>query len=196
MGVDNNYAIKLLKAVNGLCNAPREWHDTVNRDMIALGFRPLSMEPCVWTYWVSGADSHIAMICFIHVDDMVCGVLDGSAVTSRKMKAIETMYRWGRWEMAAFDQCGSDLVQLRDGSILQSLERACKKVAPIELGGSRAAKDEELLSVRSQTACRAALASLQFLASQGMCWLSADISILAGFVPKGTRGLANKSTSW
>ena len=84
-------------------------------------------------------------------------------------------------------------MQLTDGTILQSLERATRKVAMIELdGGAKRAHDNEKLSPKGQTQCRAALGSLQFLASQGLCWLSADISILSGFIPQATRGLVKK----
>ena len=190
LGVTDEYVVKLWKAVYGLCNAPREWYETVNSDMLRLGWTPVSMEPCAWTLWENG---RLVAVAFIHVDDMVVGVAEGNVFVDRKMKEVEALYRWGRWEHTSFDQCGADLLQLKDGTIMQSLERATKKVAMIELpGGSRAAKDDEKLSLKGQTLCRAALGSLQFLASQGMCWLSADVSIMSGHVPTATRGLIKK----
>ena len=73
LGVDERYVIRLLKAVYGLCNAPREWYETVNRDMIRLGWQPVVMEPCVWTLWQS---DKIVAVAFIHVDDMVVGTAE------------------------------------------------------------------------------------------------------------------------
>jgi hypothetical protein len=155
----------------------------VNKDMLKLGWTAVTMEPCVWTLWHHG---EIVAVSFIHVDDMVVGVAESNAFVNKAMCEVEKLYRWGRWEHTTFDQCGSDLVQLKDGTILQSLERATKKVSMIELAAQdRKGKDEDSLSPRGQTLCRAALGSLQFLASQGLCWLSAEISILAGHVPIG-----------
>ena len=86
-------------------------------------------------------------------------------------------------------------MQQQDGTILQSMERATRKVAMIELAvDGKRAKGDEKLTPKGQTQCRAALGSLQLLASQGWCWLSADINILAGYVPQATRAWSRIST--
>ena len=82
---------------------------------------------------------------------------------------------------------------MADFTITLSYKKAAAKVHMIEgwkppAGG----RIDDLLPPRGITACRAAIGSLQFLASQGMGLIAADTSILASYCNEGTYGLVTK----
>ena len=51
LNVPINSAVRIVKAVYGLGNAPRSWFFSVHRSLTGIGGKQLMSVPCVWTQW-------------------------------------------------------------------------------------------------------------------------------------------------
>lgn len=184
LNLGEDQIVRLLKAVYGLCNAPLEWFLCIDEWFKSHGWRAVELEPCLWMlYDVTGKCVGIAAI---HVDDLLVAGLEDArdSLFTKTMAELKRDFKWGSWEDTTFIQCGVRYTQFEDGSLACTFVEAAMKVELID--GRFASKAFKGRHGELQTACRAALGSLQFLASQGMFWLSAAVSILQSEVPTAT----------
>ncbi|CAI7748406.1 unnamed protein product [Closterium sp. NIES-53] len=72
----------LLQPVNGLCQAPREWHDTLRTTLAALGFAPSTTHMSVFLH----IDPTLPLFYLVYVDDLVFATADTEALTLVKVE--------------------------------------------------------------------------------------------------------------
>ncbi|CAI7740846.1 unnamed protein product [Closterium sp. NIES-53] len=65
----------LRRPVYGLCQVPREWHETLRTTLAALGFHPSSADPSLFVR--SGPTPFFVLV---YVDDLVFATLDRAAL--------------------------------------------------------------------------------------------------------------------
>ena len=192
-GLKEGEVLRLLKAVYGLCNAPLEWYLCINQWFLDHGWRSVDLEPCMWI--LHDEAGKLRGIAIIHVDDLLIAgdeqITKGNPFPD-SVKQLKEDFRWGAWESGSFIQCGLRYTQLDDGTICMTFSEASRKIEPISekfaKKGAVAGREHELL----KTECRRALGSLQFVATQGMFWLSAGVSILQSEVPTADAELVKK----
>ncbi|CAI7906863.1 unnamed protein product [Closterium sp. NIES-54] len=73
----------LRRPVYGLCQAPREWHDTLRTTLAALGFAPLTADPSLF---LRTDTSLLPFYVLMYVDDLVFTSADTEAMTLVKSK--------------------------------------------------------------------------------------------------------------
>jgi len=188
-GLRDDECLRLLKAVYGLVNAPLEWFLCINQWFLDHGWKAVQLEPCLYVL-----HNDVGKLCgaaCIHVDDLLIAGWEDICRNKKdnpfppSMSTIRGAFKWGSWEQDTFIQCGIRYTQLDTGEICLTFQEAAKKVPLIE------AKFEKKQQVfggsekeRVQTLCRTSFGSWQFLATQGMFWISAAVSILQGHVPE------------
>ncbi|CAI7854384.1 unnamed protein product, partial [Closterium sp. NIES-53] len=67
----------LRRPVYGLCQAPRDWHDTPRTTLAALGFAPLTADPSLYLFTDTSLPSFYILV---YVDDLVFATADSKAL--------------------------------------------------------------------------------------------------------------------
>ncbi|CAI7873042.1 unnamed protein product [Closterium sp. NIES-53] len=70
--------IYLRRPVYGLCQAPREWHDTLRTTLVALGFAPATADPSLFLRTDTSLPPFYVLV---YVDDLVFATADTEALT-------------------------------------------------------------------------------------------------------------------
>ena len=83
--------IRLLKAVYGLVNAPREWYHRVATGLRNLTGEESVMEPCLWTF--RGENGVIHALCLVYVDDFMLACSD-SPFGKHVFESMNNLYEW------------------------------------------------------------------------------------------------------
>jgi hypothetical protein len=58
--------LKMNKSIYGLKQAPKQWFEVLNKNLIIIGFIPLKYEPCIYIYTRDNGDKYFL---FLYVDD-------------------------------------------------------------------------------------------------------------------------------
>ena len=151
LGVPVGSAVKIVKAVYGLGNAPRSWFYTVHRKLTQLGGRQSTSEPCIWTFTDPETGKVYANV-GAYVDDfLVCGQHSNEKYMALRQE-IATMFRWGAWEKGNFMMCGVQITQALDFSFSLNQEKFVKEKLNLiefdERRGERPATEREMSQLR------------------------------------------------
>ncbi|CAI7866007.1 unnamed protein product [Closterium sp. NIES-53] len=76
----------LRRPVYGLCQTPREWHDTLRTTLAALGFAPLTADPLLFLHTDTTLPPFYVLV---HVDDLVFATADMEALALVKAELQE-----------------------------------------------------------------------------------------------------------
>ena len=66
---------RLLKLFYGLTSAPRAWWLDITQKLSQLGWKPVSIDQCMWCRYSD--DGELKGVIGIHIDDFLIGVADG-----------------------------------------------------------------------------------------------------------------------
>ena len=125
----SNEIVQLRKKACGQCDAPEEWFDEVTRKLTNAGWIAMTLELCLWML----CEKRItACLAFCNGDDTVVGAHPWSPLAQRKFEELQAAWKWGSRDVNECVQTEVLITPLADGSILQSLQRAAKKVTMIE----------------------------------------------------------------
>eukprot|EP00959_Pyramimonas_sp_CCMP1952_P472605 9500312-Pyramimonas_sp.AAC.1 len=117
LGLRSGQAAILKKSAYGLVQAPRAWHQAVNRKLKDLGWRQLESDPCAWVLTSpSTADGpdYIVAIALSHVDDFLFAGREADKIWLEARRQVMGAFRWTEWEYDTFTQCGVDISQKAD----------------------------------------------------------------------------------
>ena len=160
MNLKDGELVLLLKAVYGLCYAPREWYGEVDRKFQTHGWKATKLEPSVWGFYSKG---RLAALAATHVDDLIDGIDEGCSAAMAAFKQVKAFWDWGEGEHDHFIQTGLEITQLRDKTIHISFERAARKVDMIEgCTRTRRGASTDTLPPAGVTAGRAVVVGLQW----------------------------------
>ena len=128
---------KLNKSVYGLVDAPLQWYEALNEDIVAIGGVRLPYDKCAWM-WYADDDSLLAMLC-AHVDDLYC-FTDPSFEDSLLVK-LRALFPVGKEKKGDFIYCGLQVSTELDGngkvtSILVDQWTYIDKILPMEISPS------------------------------------------------------------
>jgi hypothetical protein len=176
-------AVKIVKAVYGLGNAPRSWFYSVHRKLTQLGGRQSTSEPCIWTF-TDPKTGEVYGNVGAYVDDfLICGKHSDERFMKLRSE-IATMFRWGAWEKGNFTMCGVQITQAQDFSFTLSQERFVReKLNLIEFDdkrGERPATEKEISQLRG--VCGA----LQWKVTQTGPQLASSLSAIQGQITTAT----------
>ena len=163
----------LLKAVYGLVDAPREWWLCLDGHFVESGWLGIGMEPCCWRLY---EDGKLVAMAICHVDDLLISGKEDSEAFRKACASLKERFKWGAWEHTQFLQCGLEYTQFEDGHIELNCKAAVERIELIPCG--RIARRP--LTDREKTSCRAALGSLQYVATQLLYWICGEVSLLQG----------------
>lgn len=175
-------AIKVLKGVYGLVDAPRLWCKKVVQDMKALGAKQSELDPAMFTWHKPSGE--VSGIVVWHVDDTVMG---GDADWTKKvLPRMKDIYPWGSWEEGKFKFCGLEVEQAPKG-IRLGQEDYVDKMKLIDLNEARRALvtddpakplDQRTLNPKGVTVYKATAAAAQWLAGQTRTDLAGEVSLV------------------
>ena len=177
---------RLLKAVCGVTNAPREFYKDVKRKVESgeIHAVPILGDACVWLLIVPEGQADACKLVgyiFIHVDDFVI-LGDRAHPWFRTVRdRIRSLYRWGLWEMDNFRFAGVDL-RTTSGGFTLSQEHYSATIPDLDLPYKRIHDKSDDpshgLVPAEVTKCKGSLGALQWLATQTQPLLSARVGLL------------------
>ncbi|CAK0788366.1 unnamed protein product [Prorocentrum cordatum] len=171
----------LKKSAYGLVQAPRAWHQAVNKKLQELGWRQLESDPCVWilTRFISeGQPEYIIGMALSHVDDFLFAGRDGDDVWAHAKKSIMDAFRWTEWEYGKFTQCGVDIHQREDYSFRLDQKTYLEQIVEIEVPPDRRRQPSSPVTSSEKSQFRAATGSLQWKGTQTGPDILAELSLL------------------
>ena len=175
--------LRIMKAVYGLLNAPREWNRSLCEFLVSDGWRQNKLDQCLFE-WIEHDEvtGHLGL----HVDDVLC-TGRGESFDSA-LERLKTRFRFGTWENAQekpIMYCGCEIAQGADFSIRVRQTEYCSSVHEIPLSQERRSNPQDAISQEERTQMRQRLGALNWRATQTAPWLLATVSVLQGCVEQG-----------
>jgi len=181
LGVPVNTAVRIVKAVYGLGNAPRSWFFSVHRSLTGIGGIQLKSEPCIWNF--KDSNGKVIGVVAAYVDDFLIAGDHNNKEFLKIRTDIQNMYRWGAWSKGTFTMCGVKITQKLDYSfVLDQSKYAHEGLRLIEIpkGSDRPVNERELSQLR------AVLGALQWKATQTGPHIASSLNALQSQVTKAT----------
>ncbi|CAK0818505.1 unnamed protein product, partial [Prorocentrum cordatum] len=181
LGLRSGQAAILKKSAYGLVQAPRAWHQAVNRKLKDLGWRQLESDPCVWVLTSpSTADGpdYIVAIALSHVDDFLFAGREADKIWLEARRQVMGAFRWTEWEYDTFTQCGVDISQKADFGFTLSQATYTEQIEEIEVPAERRRQPSAPVTATEKSQFRAATGSLQWKGTQTGPDILAELSLL------------------
>ena len=192
LGAPADTRMYLVKPCYGQLDAPRRWWMEATRRLLNLGFRRHEMDPCMFCLYETDFDigrdqpspadrvlgpSRLCAIICIHVDDMLGGGYEESAVYQKVIADLKTAFTFREWQtQSKLEYCGASLEKTDVGWRLHHQEYL-HKVKPISLSRDRGPADQ--MTASEVTQFRGLLGALQWPAVQSQPHLQCSTSMLA-----------------
>lgn len=160
MSLNPGEICKLDKSAYGLIDAPFLWFQTLQEELIGLGFMPCPFDPCVFVLREPKSQK-LSGILGIHVDD---GIYGGDQYFQDQIAKLESKYPFGSKKSKNFTFTGIDLKQNPDNSIELSQSKYVKNINPITITTERRAQENEPVTEEERHLLRGLIGSLQYAA--------------------------------
>ena len=174
-------AVRIVKAVYGLGNAPRSWFYSVHRALTNINGLQLTSEPCIWKFTDTNGIT-IGLVAAYVDDFLIAGNHQNQEFLSLRDK-IKNLYRWGNWERGTFTMCGVKITQKLDYSFVLDQNKYVHEgltLIDIPKEADRPVNERELSQLR------AVLGALQWKATQTGPHISSSLNALQSQVTKAT----------
>ncbi|CAK0903294.1 unnamed protein product [Prorocentrum cordatum] len=181
LGLRSGQAAILKKSAYGLVQAPRAWHQAMNRKLKELGWRQLESDPCVWILTspsTTGRPDDIVAIALSRVDDFSFAGREADKTWQQARRQVTGAFRWTEWEYNTFTQCGVDVTQRADFGFTPSQAAYTEQIEEIEVPAERRRQLSSPVTVAEKTQFRAATGSLQWKGTQTGPNILAELSLL------------------
>ncbi|CAK0867695.1 unnamed protein product [Prorocentrum cordatum] len=182
-GVPGGTAVRLKKAVYGLCQAPKSWYESVDTLMEQLGGQRCVSDPCVWVF--SGENDNVFGVVGTHVDDFLIAGDGGVRWRDIEVK-LQKAFRWTPWEEGSFKQTGLSVMQTASGEITIHQKEFIDNITEINISQERRKQRDQKLTDKEMTMLRGALGEIQWVATQTMPKYQAQCSIFQSSGPMAT----------
>ena len=182
---------RLKKSAYGLIDAPFLWFQTLNEELVKLGFEPAPFDPCL--YVLRKSDGTPRGVIGVHVDDGLCG---GDAEFMNRLANLQEKYPFGSQKISDFVFTGIHLPQRSDMGIVLSQSDYVRKILPIAIDSNRRSQVEEKVNENERQQLRALIGSLQYASVNTRPDLASRLSFLQSQVNQakiGTLIEANKT---
>ena len=181
MNLRQNEICRLKKSAYGLIDAPYLWYQTLNEELLKLGFESAPFDPCL--YILRRADGSPRGALGIHVDDGLCG---GDEVFLSKLDLLQQKYPFGSQKMSDFVFTGIQLRQRSDMGIVMSQSEYVRKINPIKIESNRRSQTELKVNEEERQQLRALIGSLQYAAVNTRPDIASRLSFLQSKVNSAT----------
>ena len=188
MGLKSDEICRLKKSAYGLIDAPFLWFQTLNEELVKLGFEPSPFDPCL--YVLRKSDGTPRGVIGVHVDDGLCG---GDV---NRLAKLQEKYPFRSQKISDFVFTGIHLHQRSDMGIVLSQSDYVRKVLPIAIDSNRRSQVEEKVNENERQQFRALIGSLQYASVNTRPDLASRLSFLQSQVNQakvGTLIEANKT---
>eukprot|EP00435_Cladocopium_sp_Y103_P049938 s2127_g15.t1 len=183
---------KLDKSAYGLIDAPYLWFQTLQEELISLGFVACPFDPCVFVLRHPGTQ-RLSGVLGIHVDD---GIHGGDHYFQEQIAKLEAKYPFGSKKSRSFTFTGIDMKQNPDNSIELSQSQYVKNISPIQIKPERRAQETEVVTEEERHLLRGLIGSLQYAAVHTRPDLTSSLSLLQSQINSATVStllMANKT---
>ncbi|CAK0828505.1 unnamed protein product, partial [Prorocentrum cordatum] len=182
-GVPRGTAVRLKKAVHGLCQAPKSRHESVDTLMEQLGGQRCVSDSCVWLF--SGENDNVFGVLGTRVGDFL--IAGDGGVRWREIEAkLQKAFRWTPWEERSFKQTGLSVTQMACSEITIHQKEFIDNITEINIGQERRKQRDQKLTDKEMTMLRGALGEIQWVAMQTMPKYQAQCSIFQSSGPTAT----------
>ena len=192
MQLKSTEVCQLDKSAYGLIDAPYLWFQTLQEELLSLGFSPCPFDPCVFV--LRHPDSQeLSGILGIHVDD---GIHGGDGYFQKQISKLEAKYPFGSKKSRKFTFTGIDLQQNPDNSIELSQSQYVRNIHPISIKPERRAEETEPVTEEERHLLRGLIGSLQYAAVHTRPDLTSSLSNLQSQINRATIStliMANKT---
>ena len=191
MGLKSNEVCRLKKSAYGLIDAPFLWFQTLNEELIKIGFEPSPFDPCL--YVLRKSDGTPRGVIGVHVDDGLCG---GDSEFMARLAKLQEKYPFGSQKISDFIFTGIHLHQRSDMGIVLSQSDYVRKILPIAIESNRRSQIEEKVNEDERQQLRALIGSLQYASVNTRPDLASRLSFLQSQVNQASVGTlieANKT---
>ena len=181
-------ALRIRRAFYGLVNAPRAWYDHLAGTLQKIGYNRLQADQCVFILKDhTQAETPIVSVIGAHVDDLLVGGNEDSAVFQDAFQQIGKAYKWGKWEEDSFTFTGCQLRSYANGTIRISQEEYTDRwIEEIPLTAERMQQKKDKATAAEVSALRGCVGTMAWRASQTSPHFLADCGILLSEVPYST----------
>lgn len=173
---------RLDKSAYGLIDAPFLWFQTLQEELLKLGFVASPFDPCMFilrhpkTQKLSG-------VLGVHVDD---GIHGGDDYFHERISKLEAKYPFGSKKSRHFTFTGIDFHQNTDNSIELSQSKYVKNISPITLKPERRAQENAPVTEAERHLLRGLIGSLQYAAVHTRPDLNSSLSHLQSNINNAT----------
>ena len=173
--------LKVMKAFYGLVHAPRAWYNDVSKTLQGTGWRKLVSDGCLFLL-MDGPE--VVGLAGIHVDDFLIGGKDGNPVFEKAISALESAYRWGKWDFEDFIFAGCRIRQDPDFTIhIDQNDYTDKWVEEVELSPERSLQRKSPATASEISQLRGLIGTLAWRSSQTSPHFQADVGLLLSEIP-------------
>ena len=149
-GLQKGTLLRVVKAVYGLGDAPRQWFQKIVGVLNNIGLRQSQLDQCLFHWW---KDEVLQGILCLHVDDMV--VAGSKCFHEEIIPKLKTSFPFKHWVEGRGQFLGRTLTQKEDGSIEIGQQEFCEKLKPCEISRERRRQKSERITDRETTQLRA-----------------------------------------
>jgi hypothetical protein len=179
-----------VKPVYGLNQAPRDWLETLHRELISSGYQQSLHDKCLYILR-DGAGRMVSMI-VSHVDDVLAagtGKLHWDAMTK-----LRTRFQFGKWSDRWGKYLGAVVEQHEDWSVtIQMADYPKEKLEAIKL--PKNARNEDFVSPQVVAAMRKQNGGLSWLSKQLRIDLCVQTSLSQQSMPRPTIADAKRTNN-
>lgn len=128
IGTDSDIILRAHRAIYGLRDAPRQWHNTLKEFFLTLGLKQCDSDKSVFIYM---PHSTVEGIIGIHVDDLLfCG---NSQFHDTVIQRLLARFKCGKVFADEFSYTGVDLKTLSNGTIFLSQSKYAASIQPMPI---------------------------------------------------------------
>jgi len=174
MNLNQNEVCRLDKSAYGLIDAPFLWFQTLQEELLKLGFTACPFDPCVFVLRCPKSQK-LSGVLGIHVDD---GIHGGDEYFHEQISKLEAKYPFGSKKSRSFTFTGIDLHQNTDNSIELSQSQYIKNIQPITIKPERRSQEDAAVTEEERHHLRGLIGSLQYAAVHTRPDLTSSLSTL------------------
>ena len=185
LGYPEGTRMKLVKSMYGLSDAPRNWWKEATDRLLACGFIPHPLDPCLFLSYTEGANRREldGALC-LHVDDIL-GAGDTRANTGacfkKRLQKLKESFSFRTWEDGEeMSFCGAKLRKRACGDIEMSMQEYLHKLTPITLTKDRLKDPSQPVTAAEHRQLRGLLGGMAWPSTQTCPHAQCTVSLLQG----------------
>lgn len=180
-GMEKGVLLKVVKAVYGLGDAPRQWFKKIVDVLLKLNMSQSSLDPCSFHY---RKDGELHGVLCLHVDDMLTA--GTSCFHKDVLDKLRDAFPFKHWKSGQGEFLGRHLKQQNDGSIVISQQEYSSKLQTTEISRERRREKHGKLTEKEISKLRGITGSMNWLVGASRPDLAAANAILQQRTSKAT----------